>query len=158
MEEFCGAYLCLPLLMNLQHLCSASHAEVYLDTYNDWLFIDWEGDLTLDVVQRACLEVARCYFRHGTPTRVLNNNAQVTTITPDVAAWLADEFMSAMHLAGVKQLAWVVAPTLRGRNGALDTVHRLAHTGVHLFQTVEEAVTWLQQTAPLYKSGAIQLT
>ena len=139
--------------MKLRHLCSASQVEIYLDTFNKWLYIDWEGSLTLDVVQHACLEIARCYLEHPCPC-VLNSNAQVTSITPDVAAWLADEFMSALSLAGVEQLAWIVAPTLRGRNGALDAIYRLANTAVHVFEHLEEAVTWLQQTALLPYSGA----
>jgi hypothetical protein len=138
--------------MNLRHLCSASQVEIYFDTFNKWLFIDWEGNLTLDVVQHACLEIARCYLQHPCP-RVLNSNVQVTSITPDVAAWLADEFMSALSLAGVEQLAWVVAPTLRGRNVALDAIYRLANTAVHVFEHLEEAVTWLQHTTPLSEGG-----
>lgn len=142
--------------MNLRHLCSAAHVEIYFDTFNNWLFIDWEGNLTLDVVQHACLEIARCYLQHPCP-RVLNSNAQVTSIAPDVAAWLADEFMSTLSLAGVEQLAWVVAPTLSARNEALDAIYRLAHTAVHVFEYLEEAVTWLQQTALLLESGAALL-
>jgi hypothetical protein len=142
--------------MHLRHLCSAAHVEIYFDTFNNWLFIDWEGNLTLDVVQHACLEIARCYLQHPFP-RVLNSNVQVTNITPDVAAWLANEFTATLSLAGVEQLAWVVAPTLRARGEALEAIYRLAHNAVHMFEYLEEAVTWLQQTAVLPESGAATL-
>jgi hypothetical protein len=69
--------------INLRHLCSTSHVEVSFDTCNNWLYIEWEGDLTLEVVQQACLEIARCYAQHAY-ARALNSNAQVTSITPDV--------------------------------------------------------------------------
>jgi hypothetical protein len=144
--------LILLLPMNLHHLCSAPHVEVYFDTSNNWLFVDWEGDLTLEGVQHACLGIARCYLQHAYP-RVLNSNAQVTSIAPEVATWLAREFMSALHLAGVAQLAWVVAPTLGARNGALDAINRFSSTAINVFDDVETAVSWLQQTAPSFQSG-----
>ena len=133
--------------MNLQHLCSTSHAEVYFDTANHWLFIDWLGDLTLPKVQLACLEIAHCYLAHSYP-RVLNSNTQVTSATPDVADWLVDTFMPALDLAGVEQLAWVLSPALSSRTTALDTATRFAHLAISLFHNMEEAVSWLQQTAP----------
>ena len=87
---------------------------------------------------------------------MLNSNAQVTSVTPDVAKWLASEFIPALDLIGVERLAWVVAPNLQGRTRALDTVMRLPSMYFDLFDEVESAVAWLQQAAPLPRNeGAL---
>ena len=139
--------------MNLQHLCTAPHVSIYFDAANDWLFIEWEGDLTLARVQAACREIAQCYLARSY-ARILNSNLRVTSATPDIAGWLASTFMPALDLAGVRQLAWVVAPTLCGRNVVLDTLARCPHMGINLFEDVEGAVSWLQQNRPYAAPGS----
>ena len=133
--------------MKLQHLCSALCAEVYFDKTNEWAFVDWAGELTLAAVQHTCLAIARCFLDHYCP-RVLNSNAQVTSVSWEVSAWLASEFLPALKLTGIEQMAWVVAPTLRARNNLLNAVNLFPHTAISLFDDVEAAVAWLQQTAP----------
>jgi len=134
--------------MKLQLICSAPRAEVYFDHINDWVFIDWAGELTLETVQHTCLQIARCFLNHSYP-RVLNNNEQVTGVSREVVTWLASEFLPIFFtLAGVEQMAWVMPTTLRARNTVLDTVNLFPHVAISLFDDVEQAVVWLQQTAP----------
>jgi hypothetical protein len=133
--------------MNLQHLCSAQCADVYYDKTNDWVFVDWTGDLTLETVQHTCLGIARCFLDHSYP-RVLNSNAQLTGVSWEVAPWLSRDFLPALRLSGVEQMAWEVPPALRVRNQVLDTVNLFPHTAINLFPDVEAAVAWLHQTAP----------
>ena len=134
--------------MNLQHLCSAPHVTVYFDTTNQWLYLEWEGELALLEVQHACLEIAQCFVKHPY-ARVLNNNTQVTSTSYDVAPWLAQFFVRHLHLAGVERLAWVLAPTLRGSLVAQQAVSRLPHElAIALFTDLEDAVHWLQQPMP----------
>ena len=45
-------------------------------------------------------------------------------------------------------MAWVVPPTLRARNKVFDTFNLFPHVAINLFEDVELAVAWLQQTAP----------
>jgi hypothetical protein len=132
--------------MNLHHLYSAQCAELYFDKSNNWVFVDWQGELTLEKVQHTSLGIARCFLDHYYP-RVLNSNAQVTSVNWEVAQWLASDFLPALTLTGVEQLAWVVPPALRARNGVLDTVSLFPHVAISLFDDIELAVTWLQQTA-----------
>jgi hypothetical protein len=134
--------------MNLRHLYSAYCAEIYFDKSNSWVFVDWQGELTLEAVQHTCLGVARCFLDHYYP-RVLNSNAQVANVRWEVSQWLASEFLPALTLTGIEQMAWVVPSTLRTRNGILDTVNLFPHVAIGLFDDVESAVAWLQQTAPL---------
>ncbi|MGI4865404.1 MAG: hypothetical protein ACRYFZ_15890 [Janthinobacterium lividum] len=133
--------------MKLKHLCSARCAEVYFDQENEWIFVDWAGELTLHAVQHTCLGIARCFLDHYYP-RVLNSNAQVTSVSWDVPQWLGSAFLPALRLTGVEQMAWVVPAALRARNRVLDTVNLVHHIAIDLFEDVESAVTWLQQTAP----------
>jgi hypothetical protein len=133
--------------MKLQHLCSAQCAEVYFDQTNNWVFVDWVGELTLEAVQHTCLGIAYCFLDHYYP-RVLNSNAQVTGVSWEVAQWLATEYLPALTLTGVEQMAWVVPATLRARNNVLNTVNLFSHIAINLFDDVEGAVAWLQQTAP----------
>ena len=142
--------------MNLHHLCSAPHVTVYFDSWNNWLYVEWEGDLTLPTVQYACLEVAQCFVKHSYP-RVLNSNVGITSLSWDVAPWLSQHFLSGLALAGVKQLAWVHAPTVRGRDLAEHVAQELQHLHLALFSDVEEAATWLQHTRPEYVSGCALL-
>jgi hypothetical protein len=134
--------------MKLQHLYSALCAEVYFDKTNEWAFIDWAGELTLEAVQHTCLGIARCFLDRYYP-RVLNSNAQVTSVSWEVSAWLASEFLPALKLTGIEQMAWVLAPSLRARNNMLSAVNLFPHTAISLFDDVEAAVAWLQQTAPV---------
>jgi hypothetical protein len=140
--------------MNLQHLCSAMRAEVYYDKTNQWVFVDWAGDLTLETVQHTCLGIARCFLNQYYP-RVLNSNARVTSVTPEVPKWLAKGFLPLVSLTGIEQMAWVVPPSLRARNRILDTVNLFPHLAVSLFYEVDEAVAWLQQTAPSLPAAGV---
>lgn len=142
--------------MNLNKLCEAPNVTIYFDSWNNWLYLDWYGELTLPVVRYACLEIGRCYLGHSYP-RVLNSNTQVTHIDWQVPAWLAHEFLPILELAGVEQMAWVYGPTLRGRDMAHETLRRLPALGVALFDDIEDAVAWLQQTHPDYASGCALL-
>lgn len=142
--------------MNLQKLCEAPNVTVYFDSWNNWLYLDWYGELTLPTVQHACLEIARCYLGHAYP-RVLNSNTQVTHVDWQVSAWLASAFLPALELAGVAQIAWVCGPTLRGRDMAHETRNRLDSLAIALFDDIEDAVAWLQHTQPEYTSGCALL-
>jgi hypothetical protein len=124
------------------------HAEVYFDKDNDWAFIDWEGDLTLHSVQHTCLEITRCFLDKNY-SRILNSNAQVTSVSWEVSKWLGSDFLPAIRLTGIEQIAWVAPPTLRIYNNVLNTVNLFPHTAICLFEDLDEAVAWLQQTAPL---------
>ena len=139
--------------MNLQHLCSARHVTVYFDSWNNWLYLEWEGELTLPEVQQACLEIAHCFISHSYP-RVLNNNTNLTSVEWDVAPWLVQHFFPYLSLAGVEQVAWVHASSVRGRSLAEYALSRLsAEVAVALFSDLEDAVSWLQNTRPEYTSG-----
>lgn len=142
--------------MNLKLLCTAPHVNVYFDSWNNWLYVEWVGDLTLAAVQYACLEVAQCFVKHAYP-RVLNSNTQVTSMPWDVAPWLIKHFFPGLHAAGIEQLAWVYAPNVQGHGMAAQVVQQLPTLNIGLFNDIEQATSWLQKTNPAYETGGVLL-
>jgi len=100
--------------------------------------------LTLPSVQASCLAVVQCFLGGGY-TRILNNNTGVTSMSPNVPAWLALEFLPYMRLAGVEYIAWVYSPNLRVKCYTdVAFLHTLAAPVVNLFDDLESAVAWLR--------------
>lgn len=129
--------------MQLQQLCTSSHLTAYYDSANDWLFVDWTGHLTLAGVKQDCRELAHCY-QHRTYARVLNCNQHVTGADWDVSVWLGRQVLNHLPQMGVRQFAWVCAPTLRGLDMALEAVSWVSSPSIALFRDLDEAVAWLQ--------------
>ncbi|MVN77811.1 hypothetical protein GO988_15880 [Hymenobacter sp. HMF4947] len=130
--------------MQLHLLSKTPCLSIYYDSKNNWLFLDWEGELTLPAVQVACVELARCFLHRPYP-RVLNNNTQVTGVSWSVATWLVREFLPHLPLAGVEQVAWVSSASLLGRNMVQTVVNWLPWLSATLFDDLEAAVHWLRQ-------------
>lgn len=135
--------------MNLHLLRSTPTIDIYYDSWNKWLFADWQGELTLASVQAACLELAQCVLQRPY-ARVLNSNAQVITNQWEIAPWLAQDFLPFLTLAGIERLAWVCSPALRGRNSAPAISNGLPALQLALFDELDEAVSWLQQAPGSY--------
>lgn len=139
--------------MNLQLLRTAPGLSVYYDTCNDWLFIDWEGELTLRTVQLASLALAQCVLERPY-ARVLNSNLLATSSSWDMAPWLACEVLPYLRLAGIDHLAWVRPPALRGQYMVNALLSRLPGLAVALFDDLDQAVTWLtRHRLPATASG-----
>jgi hypothetical protein len=140
--------------MNLHLLRTAPGICVYYDTCNDWLFIEWEGELTLRTVQLASLELATCILQRPY-ARVLNSNLLATSISWDMAPWLACEVLPYLRLAGIDHLAWVRPQALRGQYMVNALMSRLPGLAVALFDEMDHAVTWLtRHRPPATTSGA----
>lgn len=142
--------------MNLTFLCAAPHVTIYFDSWNNWLYVEWEGALTLPAVQYACLELAECFVKHAYP-RVLNNDSQITSLPWEAAPWLAKHFFPHLKQAGIQQLAWVHAPIVWGLGHTTQLLQHLSHLNISLFADMEEATTWLQQANPAYAGGHVPL-
>lgn len=128
--------------MQLRLLCAVPQVEIYFDSFNDWLYINWSGEITLPVVQAACLQIAHCFLAHPYP-RVLNNNTHVTGLSWSVAPWLIRDFLPHLRLAGVQQLAWVCSPSLPGLSMVQAVVTWLPHLDIAVFGDMEDGAHWL---------------
>jgi hypothetical protein len=131
--------------MKLHLLHQTTCLSTYYDLRNEWLYLDWQGELTLPLVQQACLELAACCMQRPY-SHILNNNEQVTEVSWSVAAWLATDFLPYMSLAGIEHVAWVYSPSLPGHNMVQTVINWLPGSLIATFNTVAEAVTWLQRT------------
>ncbi len=132
--------------MKLELLQETSNASIFYDCTNQWLFVDWHGDLTLPLVQASCLSIAQ-RFLEGPCTRVLNNNTGVSSIAPDVPGWLAKEFLPHLRLAGVEYVAWVYSPVLRVKSYTDAAISRAPNAPmVAMFDDLESAFAWLRNT------------
>jgi len=131
--------------MNLRLLCAAPQVDIYFDSFNDWIFIDWTGELTLPVVQNACVHIAHCFLQHPYP-RVLNNNTYVTGLSWSIAPWLIRDFLPHLRLAGVKQLAWVCSPSLPGLSMVQTAVTWLPQLAIGVFGDVADGASWLERS------------
>lgn len=140
--------------MHLHLLRQTTCLSIYYDSHNDWLYLDWEGELMLSTVQEACAELGAC-FLHRPYSRVLNSNLQVINVHWAVAAWLACEFMPHVKLAGIEHIAWICSPSLRGRNMVQTVMNLLPQLTVTLFDDMDEAVYSLQKLRPETTTGYI---
>lgn len=142
--------------MELQLLHETPNLAVFYDPTNQWLFVDWRGDLTLALVQDNCVAVAQ-YLREVRYARILNSNVGVTSMAPNVPAWLAREFLPYLRLVGVQQVAWVYSPNLRVKCYTDAALHGPDAPAVHVFDDLESAVAWLRTThrLPSVSVGAL---
>ena len=131
--------------MQLQLLHQTTCLTICYDQCNDWLFLDWAGDVTLPMVQEACVELAAC-FLHRPYARVLNNNEQVTSVELSVAVWLATNFLPHMALAGLEKVAWVRSPSLRGQGMVQNILRLLPGPIINDFDNIADAISWLQRS------------
>ncbi|AMJ65848.1 hypothetical protein [Hymenobacter sp. PAMC 26628] len=142
--------------MELQLLHETPNLAVFFDPANQWLFVDWRGDLTLALVQDNCVAVAQ-YLMDARYARILNSNVGVTSMAPNVPAWLAREFLPYLRLVDVQQVAWVHSPNLRVKCYTDTVLHGSDAPSVHVFDDLESAVTWLRTTyrLPVFSVGAM---
>lgn len=138
--------------MPLRLLYASASLHIHYDTAHDWLYLDWQGELTLPVAQAGWLALARCLLARRYAC-VLNSNAQLTRIDPQVARWLLRGVERFVQLSGVQLLAWVHAPTIHGFGFARSLATVLPRLNLSLFADVEQAVSWLAPQAASYASA-----
>lgn len=138
--------------MNLTLLRQTRHLAIYYDSWNNWLFLDWQGKLTLGAVQQGCLAIVSCCCDHPYQ-RVLSSNALVTGVALNVTAWLGLEFLPHLQQIGVEQIAWVRAVSGADRRLANIAQNWLPQLTFSVFDELEPAVEWLQHTQPVPDSA-----
>ncbi|MBO3269270.1 MULTISPECIES: hypothetical protein [Hymenobacter] len=130
--------------MHLQLLATTSALSVFHDVKNDWLYLDWQGDLTRKSVQEGCIAVARCFLRKNY-VRVLNDNTSVTSLSPEVASWLATECLPRIKLSTIEYLAWTYSPNIETQFWTNVAMYQIDGPVVVTFDDVESAYAWLRE-------------
>jgi hypothetical protein len=133
--------------MRLHQLHCTPCLTIYYDLRNDWLYLDWQGHVTLPLLQEACLQLAQCFQRRPY-ARVLNNNEQVTGFNWSIGPWLVTNFLPHMPLAGIKQVAWVPSATLQGKSMMQLILNLVVGSLITCFTDLPSAVVWMKQTRP----------
>jgi len=129
--------------MDLHLLTESSTLGLYQDVENEWLYLDWRGDLTLPIVREGCMTVSK-YFLQGNYSKVLNDNTNIMSLTADVSPWLATEFLPYIVVGGIKYIAWVYAPNLNTQHYTHIALSGLKAPIVALFSDVATAYGWLK--------------
>jgi hypothetical protein len=129
--------------MLIELLVETPSLSISYDRSNQWLYLDWCGDLTLRSVQHSCALVAK-YFSIQNCTRILNDNTNVTSITSDVGIWLAIECMPHIEAAGVEYMAWVHSSNIDAQACTDVALFDLMTPIIALFNDVASAYSWLR--------------
>lgn len=133
--------------MNLISLHSSSQLHAYYDSWNNWLFLDWRGSLTLAGVQQDCLALLRCCCPYPCQ-RVLNSNLQVQEMHASILPWVKQDFVPYLEQLGVDQVAWVRAALPLGQQLVQQALAQPTNVYLDAFDELEAAVEWLQETQP----------
>jgi hypothetical protein len=128
--------------MSINLLTETPGVSISYDATNHWLYLDWHGDLNLSMVQESCLAIAQCFLSRNC-TRILNDNTNVNSITPDVGTWLANDYMPYVQLAGVEYMAWVYSPGIDIQCCTNVALYNISTPVVALFSDIASAYSWL---------------
>lgn len=123
-------------------MLTASNVSAYYDATNDWLYLDWHGELDLNLLRKNCLQIVLCLVAKRYK-RILNDNTNLTKATADVVPWLATELLPYMKLVGIEYMAWVLSPNLDVQNEAEAAIEELTKPVVALFDDMASAYEWL---------------
>ncbi|RPD45010.1 hypothetical protein DNI29_20175 [Hymenobacter sediminis] len=128
--------------MSLLLLAETPSLSLYEDAKNGWLYIDWQGHLTLPAIQESCLLISQ-YFLQRTYIKALNDNTNVLSMDSDVSPWLAKEFLPYTVLGGIQFIAWVYSPSISTQINTDIALFNLEAPVVALFSDTASACSWL---------------
>ncbi|SEU34615.1 hypothetical protein [Stigmatella erecta] len=129
--------------MGLNLLYASEHLDLHHADSERWLYADWKGYLSVDMVKGGCEEMLR-YLTRLKLAKVLNDNSHMTGAWIGAADWLAKEWFPRMRQAGLRHFAWVPSPYPLSRLAALTALRQAVLGPAELFGTVEAAAAWLR--------------
>jgi hypothetical protein len=148
--------------MSLVLLSTSKALDLYQDTENDWLYLDWQGDLELASVQDDCRNVLT-WVRETGVQKALNDNSRLTKISWELVKWVSEEYLPAAGQLGVQYVAWVHSAVLDCRPD-IDLLVPVADNRppqVALFDDLATAYAWLRSVnvpvAPAPKQPGLPL-
>lgn len=114
------------------------------DYADDWLLLDWHGNLDDDSVMAGALQLLEL-LKQERCTKVLNDNTNVTGLWADAARWGSDVFFPMLYEAGCRYFAWVFSPERFSQLSAELAVQRTtAGIGIMTFRDLSPAAEWLR--------------
>ena len=139
-------------------LFAASNVSAYYDSTNEWLYLDWHGELDLNLLRKNCLQVVLCLVAKRYK-RILNDNTNLTKASPDVVPWLATELLPYMKLVVIEYMACVLSPNLDVQNEAEAAIEEIMKPVIALFDDMASAYEWLSSVnfeAPAAPSRSVE--
>lgn len=130
--------------MALHSLLENAHLSIWHDCQNQWLYVEWKGEHSLETIQRDC-RYALANLPLANYTKILNDSTQATGNWAAAAPWLGVHLFPQLAAAGLTYMAWVYAADFNSRF-AIDSTLRCA-TGLTIvtFDDLDAAWAWLQQ-------------
>ena len=141
--------------MSLKIIRANPNLSISYDSQNNWLYLDWCGEQTIDTVREGCLLIAQCFLRQSYG-RILNDNTNVTSVTREVFEWLSTEFLPYIHLVQIEYLAWVYPPGMDARSYTDIALYKDSSLVVALFDDLASAYSWLRDVT--FKPATVALS
>jgi hypothetical protein len=114
------------------------------DYVDDWLYLDWHGNLDDDTVMAGALKVLEL-LQQERCAKVLNDNAGITGLWADAAKWGSDVFFPQLHDAGCRYFSWVYSPERYSQLSAELAVQQTAAGIIFMtFRDLATAAEWLR--------------
>lgn len=118
------------------------------DYLNDWLHLDWHGNLNDDVVMEGALKLLEL-LKQERCSKVLNDNTNVTGLWADAAKWGSDVFFPQLYEAGCRYFSWVYSAERYSQLSAELAVQQ-TRAGITFmtFRDLQTAIEWLKHVQP----------
>ena len=115
------------------------------DYIDDWLQLDWHGNLDDESVMAGALKLLEL-LKQERCTKVLNDNTNITGLWADAAKWGSDVFFPMLYEAGCRYFSWVYSPERYSQLSAeLAVQHTSAYIVIMTFRDTHTAAEWLRQ-------------
>ena len=114
------------------------------DYANEWLHLDWHGNLDDEMVVSGALKLLEL-LKDERCAKVLNDNTNITGLWADAAKWGSDVLLPQLHEAGCRFFSWVYSPERYSQLSAELVVQRTtAGIGIMTFRDLATAAEWLK--------------
>jgi hypothetical protein len=125
-------------------LYSSDNLDLYLDEPGGWLYADWKGYQSVDMVKDGCEEMLRQISARKL-THVLNDNTHVSGIWVGASAWVATDWFPRLREAGMRHFAWVRSPSRLSHISAKTALEQAEPGSAVMFNDLASAAAWLRQ-------------
>lgn len=131
-------------LLTTELLLQQPNLMVEYNLAENWLYVNWRGFQSYDVVIDSCEKVLDVVLETGC-SKMLNDNTQIEGIWSGAAKWVAQDWFPRMHAAGLDRFAWVYPPSTFSRQSANKALQFMDdHSFIRTFNNIEAASDWLR--------------
>jgi hypothetical protein len=130
--------------MALRILHDVPSLTISYDYTDDWLYLDWHGNISDDDVMAGALKLLEL-LKQERCAKVLNDNSHISGLWDDAAKWGSDVFFPMLYDAGCRYFAWVFSSERFSQLSAELAVQRTtAGIGIMTFRDLTTAAEWLR--------------